>query len=405
MSLRLPAALAAAVSAIALLGLTPTAGAATLQRAADGVLVYNGGPASTGLNLQAGYDGTLAVFYGSSPDVVTAYPADCTAQYDASVITCAKPPGVRVDMGDGDDNAQISTDVAFPVTLTGGNGKDLLEGNGATDTLDGGPGDDKLTGSGGGDVLAGGDGDDELQGGAGRDRLDGGAGNDLLHPDGFEEPSADVVDGGPGVDSVEDDYSSRFANGRSPWRSPSPGAPTTGARARTTTCAGSSGSPCPPAAGSGNDTIDVRDGEVDSVTCGAGTDRVLADAADVVAPDCEQVERSGGSSAAGGRTTAGANGSTATARLLSGSRPRLRAALARGVTLRLAGLSGTRVTLTARAGRSVVATATGRVSPGSAAVRLRFTASARRRLSGRRSALRLVVSGRGVRTSTLTLKP
>ena len=28
----------------------------------------------------------------------------------------------------------------------------------------------------------------------------------------------------------------------------------------------------------GNDTIDARDGEVDSVTCGVGTDTVLADA-------------------------------------------------------------------------------------------------------------------------------
>ena len=31
---------------------------------------------------------------------------------------------------------------------------------------------------------------------AGSDRLQGGDGNDLLHPDSFESPSADVVDGG-----------------------------------------------------------------------------------------------------------------------------------------------------------------------------------------------------------------
>jgi PASTA domain len=42
---------------------------------------------------------------------------------------------------------------------------------------------------------------------------------------------------------------------------------------------------------SGNDTIDARDGERDSVTCGVGADTVKADPADVVATDCEQVER------------------------------------------------------------------------------------------------------------------
>ena len=40
----------------------------------------------------------------------------------------------------------------------------------------------------------------------------------------------------------------------------------------------------------GNDTIDARDGEVDSITCGAGTDTVIADPQDVVAPDCEHVD-------------------------------------------------------------------------------------------------------------------
>jgi hypothetical protein len=42
--------------------------------------------------------------------------------------------------------------------------------------------------------------------------------------------------------------------------------------------------------GSGNDTINARDGEVDSIQCGVGTDVVNADAADVVT-DCETVNR------------------------------------------------------------------------------------------------------------------
>ena len=43
--------------------------------------------------------------------------------------------------------------------------------------------------------------------------------------------------------------------------------------------------------GAGNDVIDARDGEVDTIRCGAGRDSVLADAGDRVAKDCESVRR------------------------------------------------------------------------------------------------------------------
>jgi hypothetical protein len=44
-------------------------------------------------------------------------------------------------------------------------------------------------------------------------------------------------------------------------------------------------------AGAGDDDLRVRDGLADTVTCGDGTDRVDADAVDVVAGDCETVSR------------------------------------------------------------------------------------------------------------------
>jgi Ca2+-binding RTX toxin-like protein len=44
-------------------------------------------------------------------------------------------------------------------------------------------------------------------------------------------------------------------------------------------------------AGAGNDVIDVRGGGLDTVRCGTGVDRVLADRRDVVASDCERVRR------------------------------------------------------------------------------------------------------------------
>jgi hypothetical protein len=37
--------------------------------------------------------------------------------------------------------------------------------------------------------------------------------------------------------------------------------------------------------------INVRDGQKDTVSCGAGNDRVIADKIDRVAKDCESVSR------------------------------------------------------------------------------------------------------------------
>jgi len=465
--------------AAALLCLAPGAGAATLDRAPDGVLVYSGGAAGVKLDVQAGYDGRSAVFYGSSLDPVTSYPADCAGQYDDSVITCAKPPAVRVDLGDGDDHGQVSADVGFPVTIAGGPGRDWLEGNGAANTLDGGPGDDKVTGSGGDDVLSGGDGNDQVEGGAGSDVLSGGAGDDLLRPDGNEDPSADTVDGGPGRDTIDQDYSSRFASGvsavaitlaggaddgrpgegddlrgiervvlRTPGTVTGTDGPDeiafsevgedsvvtggagddslragdgadrldggagndaidggfgddtiTGGPGRDVISADLAGGDCGPKwckLPYGNDTIHVRDGEVDSVTCGAGTDRVEADAADVIAPDCEQVDRAGGAGAVAG---AGAgNGSSAAVRLAAGAWPRLRSALARGLTLRLTGVRAGRITLVARDGQRVVATGSGRATAGTVTVRLRFSSAARRRLA-HRAKLRIAITGGGLRAN------
>ena len=105
--------------------------------------------------------------------------------------------------------------------------------------------------------MNGGGGDDRLRSGDGADHLDGGAGNDNVDG-GFGD---DVLVGGPGRDTISGDLA---------------------------------GGDCGPLWCKypyGNDTIQARDGEVDSITCGAGTDSVSADPQDVVAPDCETVAR------------------------------------------------------------------------------------------------------------------
>ncbi len=480
MSIRIRS-LSAVFTAVALLCVVPVAGAATLDRAPDGVLVYNGGPQGTLLNIQAGYDGNSAVFYGSSLDPVSSYPADCTAQYDDSVITCARPPAVRVDLGDGDDKGQVSADVTYAVTIFGGAGRDLLEGNGsgqqrstAARATTRSPAQPATTRSAAATATTSSRVARAATASAAARAMT------LLRPDGYEDPSADIVDGGPGRDTVDQDYSSRFANTVSPvaitlaggaddgrpgeaddlhgverivLHTPGrvvgtdgpdeivfkqvgtnseliggagddslqagDGADTldggagndaidggfgddtiTGGPGRDIISADLAGGDCGPIwckLPYGNDTVNARDGEVDSISCGAGTDHVIADAIDVVAPDCEQVDRAGATSASSDSGTAGT-----TVRLAAGKRPGLRSALAKGLVLRVTGVGAGRITLVARDKSRVVATGSARSTGGVATVRLRFSAAARKRLA-KRSTLRIAVTGGGLH-ATVTVR-
>jgi hypothetical protein len=114
------------------------------------------------------------------------------------------------------------------------------DGTAVSEHLFGTPRNDTISGGGGHDLLAGKAGADRLLGGAGRDILLGDAGNDQLV-------------GGAGPD--------RLVAG--------------GARDRIR-------------GGGGNDVVLVRDGFVDTVSCGGGRDRAVADAFDTVASDCER---------------------------------------------------------------------------------------------------------------------
>src|SRR5215211_2626460 len=141
-----------------------------------------------------------------------------------------------------------------PDTLRGTKEDDNLIGKGANDTLLPLAGDDTLLGGPGKDVvnggsfaeplagnknLVGGEGNDAVEGGLGSDNVLGGEGNDYLFGGEFEPPA--VKDTLSGAD--------------------------------------------------GDEVIDVLNDPAakDIVTCGSGLDRVLADRADVVAPDCEKV--------------------------------------------------------------------------------------------------------------------
>jgi RTX calcium-binding nonapeptide repeat (4 copies) len=459
----LPLAVAAAVAV-----LPGAASAATVTRDGSGALTYSAA-AGAANNVDVQQDDAGITFYTGGGDTIAAIANGCVQSdiWPGEVVTCTPGAAVRVELGDGDDRGVVSDAVSVPVTIAGGPGSDLLEDGPRANTLDGGAGDDDLDGGAGDDILIGSDGNDELSGQSGRDRLDGGAGDDLLHPDGHEDASADVVDGGPGLDTIDEDYSSRFTDvdplvaitlgggaddgrpgegddlanvekvslnvggtflgtddadefklaqvgdasvltgrggddrlraGDGPDRvDGGPGNDAldagfgddviVGGPGRDTIAADLGGGDCGPLWCKypyGNDTVDVRDGEIDSVTCGAGQDTVAADAADVIAPDCESVTRGAGSRP--GRTTA---------KIALVGRPRLRAALRRGLTVRFTGAAACKLALTARARKAVVARGATRIRAGrSATVRLRFTAKARKRLRRARRAT-LAISGPG----------
>jgi RTX calcium-binding nonapeptide repeat (4 copies) len=149
--------------------------------------------------------------------------------------------------GEGDN---VASDIE---RVTSGHGADTLVGNVAANTLDGFGGPDK---------LAGGDGNDTLGGDAGNDEVRGEAGDDVV----AGSSGSDVIDGGPGADQFYGDES-------------------------TCTIFECSG---------GDDELRARDGQVDTVRCGVGTDRAVVDRGDVVHEDlresCESVDRPGGSS-------------------------------------------------------------------------------------------------------------
>ena len=111
---------------------------------------------------------------------------------------------------------------------------DTMQGSGGDDRIFGRAGLDSISGNLGSDAISGEQSADRVRGGYGPDNLLGGSGNDVLNGD----SSNDRITGGPGKDTV---------NG-----------------------------------GPGNDTVFAADGQLDSISCGLGSEDVaFVDAADM----------------------------------------------------------------------------------------------------------------------------
>jgi hypothetical protein len=242
-----------------------------------------------------------------------------------------------------------------PARYVGSDGDDYVKVAQATNAGD-------LIGGNGNDDLNGADGPEKLDGGNGDDHLDGGFGDD-------------VITGGPGRDKISGDLA---------------------------------GGDCGPLWCKypyGNDVINAQDGEVDSILCGFGDDTVNADAADLVDGDCEHVNRAGAAPAppapAPGTTTKPKSGGRA--RVALAGRVTIARALKSGFTVKVTGVKAGTVKLSAARSGQVVARGSGKATKkGTATVKLRFTAKAKRSLRHART-LTLKLSGGGVAT-TITLK-
>jgi hemolysin type calcium-binding protein len=176
-------------------------------------------------------------------------------------------------------------------TITGGDGADRISGGEAADVLDGGAGDDKITGDRGGDQMRGGLGDDVLEwnDGDGSDVATGGDGADLTRVNGSvtQSDAFEVAPNGPGIRfqrtnlvpfTIDLDTERIEMNtlGGNDTIAVKPGL---AGRLRVAADGGS-----------GDDRIEARNGAVDRVGGGSGTDSAVVDRKDQV-EDVETIDR------------------------------------------------------------------------------------------------------------------
>ncbi|MDW5597173.1 hypothetical protein VSS74_22695 [Conexibacter stalactiti] len=381
---------------------------------------------------------------------------------------------VEVHGGDGDDriqSAQVQDGGPGRDRLEGHDGDQTLRGGPGDDVLDGGAGNDQVYGEDGNDSLNG-----DMFKAPGRDVIDGGAGEDYvesewaegaqkatqpvtitldgvandgrpgegdnvvgierfkvytggtfhgtdgvdtyeIEPGEFRHPATvlgnggndrlvgdddvETIDGGPGDDYVEGGWNNDTLIG-------GPG--------RDTIFADDTGAHCnywtwcrlP----FGNDTVDARDGEVDTVDCGIGTDTVKADPVDVLT-NCENVDsgvapparrpQDGGDRREPGRGRGG--GGQALAVKVAGAK--LRAALRGGLAIKVGAPGAGKVSATLKRGKTTVGGGSARVRKGgTVALKVRFSKAGARSLKKAKTAkLTLTVrftpkSGGGARVST-----
>lgn len=153
--------------------------------------------------------------------------------------------------GDDDPENLRGTNRVDTIVAKGGN--DKIDARRGSDSVDAGTGDDRVYARQGADQVDGGDGNDTMHGGIGNDTQRGGAGDDLI----YAGLGRDVTYGGDGNDTLW-----ALARGDVRGRGDTRGDQLNGE--------------------AGDDTFRTRDGEVDLISCGEGTDTAYLDFKDQI---------------------------------------------------------------------------------------------------------------------------
>lgn len=324
---------------------------ATTALAATGCLALSVAPAAATVSHATAGGYQVFLTSDDDPDGISLACVGGQAQVDGDdVMACGAVKNLFVSGEGGSDDIDLSavTEAAFPalvvVVVDGGTGSDTIDGTQTADKIEDAT-DDVVSGHGGDDLISRAV---TASGGAGDDRLvnistavDGGAGDDRI-----ENPATGPIFGGPGTDTVALDYSSvtagidmSFSITPDNIHVSAPAVPIEGdvslgavevlemrlAPAGTQTAdlrtypgsgdihglggrdvlrggraenflygdAGADQLTGGPSfdyldGGADADVVDARDGGIDRVRCGSGTDTVLADRVDLLA-DCEKV--------------------------------------------------------------------------------------------------------------------
>ena len=287
--------LAAAIAAAGALALLPGTALASTASVSGGVLYYTAGNGEVN-NLSITFGAGQYTLHDSGASSLTV-PTGCSPGPQELHCPFGMFNAISVDLGDQNDIENSSTLLITPVTVHGGTGNDTISTGGANDYLDGGPGNDTLDGGWGDDMLDGGVGADVLKGNAGFDTvtysdrvapivasIDGQANDGEAGEGDNIATSVESIVGGSAGDTLTGSAANDVLIGGA-------GNDTLNGLGGDDTLDGGAGADHLDG-GAGADTLKARDGEVDTVACGSETDAVQADAADTVASDCENVDRS-----------------------------------------------------------------------------------------------------------------
>ena len=237
---------------------------------------------SAGADILAGAGGADQLTGGAGADTLSGGAGSDTVFYDSD-----HTGGVDVTIGSGnrdDGNAQDG-----PV----GSRDTVLDAEGLTGT----PGPDRLSGDGSDNSISAGDGNDVLAGGAGDDVLDGGAGrNTASYADHNAAVAVNLTD--PGTDGAagEKDTLSGIRD-----LVGGAGADTLAGDAQSNDIRGGPGrdiviggnGPDSLSGDADNDDMRARDGEIDTVDCGAGADTATLDEIDLASNCNDPVDADG----------------------------------------------------------------------------------------------------------------